>query len=52
LDFVSLKDDPALDNKLADIFSHKELTIVGFAFNSDVEQFARKFPNLKFFRYI
>lgn len=26
--------------------------IVGFSFNSDVEQFARKFPNLKFYRYI
>lgn len=26
--------------------------IVGFAFNSDVEMFARSFPKIKFFRYI
>jgi hypothetical protein len=26
--------------------------IVGFSFNSDIEQFVRKFPNMKFYRYI
>jgi len=52
VDFVSLKDSGELDMKLQEIFSFKESVIVGFSFGSDIEQFARKFPHLKFYRFI
>lgn len=51
IDFVSLKDSVNLDNKLSQIFSNETSVIVGFSFNSDVDQFARKFPKLKFYRF-
>lgn len=34
------------------MFADPNVVIVGFSFNSDVEQFARKLPHLKFYRYI
>ena len=36
IDFVSLGNNPKLDEKLVQIFSCKDVTIVGFSFDSDV----------------
>jgi hypothetical protein len=52
IDFYTLGNSKELDDKLEEIFCSKHLTIVGFAFQSDVEQFARKFPKMRFFRYV
>jgi len=52
IDFFTLQEHQGLDAKLSQIFSNPNSVIVGFAFNSDVDQFAKKFPNMKFFRYI
>jgi ribonuclease D len=40
-----------LDKKLCEVFSNESSTIVGFAFKSDVEMFARRFPKMQFYRY-
>ena len=52
IDFYNLGNSQELDMKLQEIFTSKHLTIVGFAFQSDVEQFAKKFPKMSFYRYI
>ena len=52
IDFFTLQENQELDAKLVQIFSNPNSVIVGFAFNSDVDMFAKKFPNMKFFRYI
>ena len=36
IDFVSLGNNPKLDNKLEQIFSCKSITIVGFSFEKDL----------------
>lgn len=33
------------------MFTNDASTIVGFAFGSDIEMFARRFPKMKFYRY-
>ena len=52
IDFVSLGNNPRLDDKLVQIFSCKSVTIVGFSFDSDVHQLSSQFPLMKFYRYI
>ena len=52
IDFVSLRGSVELDQKLSQLFADKKVVIVGFAFNSDIEMFSRKFPKLNFYRYI
>jgi hypothetical protein len=52
IDMIALKDSPELDAKLTQIFNNDKSLIVGFSFNSDIEQFARKIPKMKFYRYI
>lgn len=52
VDFVSLRDNVELDNKLTEVFTNVKSTIVGFSFSSDIDQFLRKFPTLKFYKYI
>ena len=47
-----MKNSKELDDKLAQLFADKNVVIVGFSFNSDIEMFSRKFPNLKFYKYI
>ena len=37
---------------LTKIFSNPASVIIGFGFSSDIEQFARKLPNLKFIKYV
>lgn len=37
---------------LTKIFSNETSTIIGFGFSSDIEQFARKLPNLNFIKYV
>jgi ribonuclease D len=51
IDFVAFRDSPHIDEKLTQIFTNPKSTIVGFSFSSDVSQFAKKFPRLKFYRY-
>lgn len=34
------------------VFSNPISTIIGFGFSSDIEQFARKLPNLNFIKYV
>lgn len=52
IDFVALKESENLDAKLIEVFRNVGSTIVGFSFKSDVEMFTKRFPKLKFFRYI
>lgn len=52
IDFVSLRDSTELDRKLTEIFNNPRSVIVGFSFSSDIDQFARKFPQMKFYRKI
>jgi len=51
VDFYALRDSPILDKKLSEIFSNKDSVIIGFSFSSDVAQFAKNFPQLKFYKY-
>ena len=37
---------------LSEVFCNENSTIIGFGFNSDIEQFAVKHPHLKFIKYI
>lgn len=37
---------------LAKVFANETSTIIGFGFSSDIEQFARKLPNLNFIKYV
>jgi hypothetical protein len=46
IDFFTLQEHQGLDAKLTQIFSNPHSVIVGFAFNSDVDMFAKKFPNM------
>ncbi len=48
---IALKESPELDAKLCEVFRNEASTIVGFAFNSDIEMFAKRFPKMKFYRY-
>lgn len=52
IDLVSLKKSQVLDDMLSKIFSNPTSTIIGFGFSSDIDQFARKLPNLGFIKYI
>lgn len=37
---------------LSKVFRNDASTIIGFGFSSDIEQFARKLPNLNFIKYV
>lgn len=37
---------------LSEIFQNSNSIIIGFGFNSDIEQFAVKHPHFKFIKYI
>lgn len=53
IDLVSLKESKPLDDKLTEIFTNDKSCIVGFAFNSDIDMFARRLSkNFRFYRYI
>ena len=52
IDFYNLKENLELDAKLSEIFNNESSIIVGFSFNSDIDQFTRKFTKLKFYRFI
>jgi len=52
IDLVSLQKSKVLDETLTKIFSNPTSTIIGFGFSSDIEQFARKLPNLNFIKYV
>ena len=51
IDLVSLQKSQVLDDTLTKVFSNPKSTIIGFGFSSDIDQFARKLPNLNFIRY-
>ena len=52
IDFFRLRDSQYLDEVLTEVFRNPKSIVVGFSFNSDVEQYARKYPKMKFYRYI
>jgi hypothetical protein len=52
IDFVSLGDNVMLDKKLTQVFVNPKSVIVGFSFNHDIDMFVRKFPKMKFYRFI
>lgn len=52
IDLVSLQKSKVLDDMLTKVFSNETSTIIGFGFSSDIEQFARKLPNLNFIKYV
>lgn len=52
VDLVALKDSVNCDKKLSQIFASDKSVIVGFAFGSDIDMFARRLPKMQFFRYI
>ena len=37
---------------MTELFSSPKIVIVGFSFNSDIEQFSKSFPTMKFYKYI
>ena len=41
-----------LDKKLTQVFVNPKSVIVGFSFNHDIDMFVRKFPKMKFYRFI
>lgn len=52
LDIVNLKNSPKLDATLCDIFTHKNTTIVGFSFHSDISMFQKCCPSMSFIKNI
>ena len=52
IDLISLQRSDKLDQMLSEVFKNESSTIIGFGFNSDIEQFAVKHPHLKFIKYI
>jgi 3'-5' exonuclease len=53
VDLVSLRDSKELNEKLVEVFTNDKSVIVGFAFNSDIDMFARRLPkHFTFYRYI
>jgi len=52
IDLVSLQKSKVLDDMLTSIFSNPNSIIIGFGFSSDIEQFAKKLPNLNFIKYV
>ena len=52
IDMMSLKESAELDQKLQQVFNNEKSVIVGFAFNSDIDMFARRFPKMSFYRFI
>ena len=49
---MALQRSQKFDMVMAEIFCNRKSTIIGFGFNSDIEQFACKHPQFKFIRYI
>jgi len=52
IDLISLQRSTALDGMLVEVFKNPKSTIIGFGFNSDIDQFASKHPHLQFIKYI
>jgi predicted acyl esterase len=49
VDMISLRDNEELDQMLTSIFTHKDTTILGFGFSSDIAMLKKNFPNMKFY---
>ena len=49
---IALKDNKILDEILIQIFTNQNSTIVGFSFNSDINQFKKSFKEMKFMNLI
>jgi hypothetical protein len=52
IDFLALYDSIELDKKLQQVFCNNKSIVVGFAFHSDIDMFAKSFPKMQFYRYI
>ena len=52
IDLVSLEKSRKLDDQLTEIFMNQNSIIVGFGFKSDLDQFQKKLPHLKFMHNI
>ena len=52
IDIKALSQNKKLDLILSKIFSSKEITIIGFGFQSDFYKFKTKLPQMKFIQYI
>jgi len=52
IDLISLQRSTVLDGMLVEVFKNPKSTIIGFGFNSDIDQFASKHPHLQFIKYI
>jgi hypothetical protein len=52
IDLVSLQRSQALDEMMCKVFSNPESVIIGFGFKTDIEQFAKKLPHIKFIKFI
>lgn len=52
LDLVALQKSKVFDDMMCRVFSNPNSVIIGFGFSSDIEQFARKLPNLNFIKYV
>ena len=52
IDVINLKASTKLNQTLEDIFTHKNTTIVGFSFHSDISMFAKHCPQMTFIQNI
>jgi len=52
IDMIGLAKNRQLDQVLSKIFSNKDTLVMGFGFASDLDQFRKYLPNMKFYQYI
>ena len=52
IDLVALEKSKVLDEMLSSIFSNKNSIVIGFGFKSDIDQFQKRLPHLKFLNKI
>lgn len=52
IDLVSLRNDEALDDMLTRIFSNESSIVIGCGFASDIDQFNKELPTMKFYQNV